>query len=197
MGKRSDGSFDRIERNFYPTPRKPVLPLLPFLDDVKAFCEPFAGNGALTGHLRAFGHLCFEQYDIEPQGPFIARRDALTLTKDDMHGCSHIISNPPWPSPRAGGEPTLGLIRHLSAILPTWFLLSADFMHNTYAPEVMDYCPEVVAVGRVKWIPDTKHDGVDNAAWYHFDKSRAGSPTFFYPRNPSPERFASDIEALL
>jgi hypothetical protein len=27
------------------------------------------------------------------------------------------------------------------------------------------------AVGRVRWIPDSKHDGKDNAAWYLFDQS--------------------------
>jgi len=45
MGKRS--SFKRVERDFYPTPREAVLPLLLHLEYGTAFSEPCAGDGAL------------------------------------------------------------------------------------------------------------------------------------------------------
>ena len=62
MGKRSD--FDRAPRDFYPTPREAVLPLLPHLGQRTLFSEPCAGDGALVDHLQAAGHLCIFESDI-------------------------------------------------------------------------------------------------------------------------------------
>jgi hypothetical protein len=55
MGKRSN--FERRDADYYPTPQKPMLPLIPFLrhDGVRTFAEPCCGNGALVRHLEAFG----------------------------------------------------------------------------------------------------------------------------------------------
>ena len=50
MGKRS--SFERIERDFYPTPVAAVLPLLTWLPQAPfTFAEPCAGAGSLIQHL--------------------------------------------------------------------------------------------------------------------------------------------------
>ena len=46
MGKRSD--FKRRERDFYPTPREALLPLLPHIKGVRRFREPCAGAGDLV-----------------------------------------------------------------------------------------------------------------------------------------------------
>ena len=47
MGKRS--SFDRIERDFYPTPEEAFLPLVEHLPKTKFYyLEPCAGDGALV-----------------------------------------------------------------------------------------------------------------------------------------------------
>jgi hypothetical protein len=54
MGKRS--SFDRVPRDFYPTPYEAVLPLLAHLPRC-TFNEPCAGNGALIRHLQQHGHI--------------------------------------------------------------------------------------------------------------------------------------------
>jgi hypothetical protein len=53
MGKRS--SFERIPRDFYPTPLKAVLPLIPYLRGVRTFAEPCCADGALVRHLEGFG----------------------------------------------------------------------------------------------------------------------------------------------
>ena len=92
--------------------------------------------------------------------------------------------------------PTLSLIRHLSSLRPTWLLLSSDFAHNAYAPEVLAYCAAIVAVGRVRWIPDSPNSGKDNAAWYLFHR---GSPalTIFYGRGDREPVYSSDIEAVI
>jgi len=105
----------------------------------------------------------------------IIKRDALKLEKcnGDL-----FITNPPWPEPNRRGDPALAILMHLSALAPTWLLLPADFAHNVYFREVESRCQKIVSVGRVKWIPGTKHSGKDNAAWYLFDETYAGSVVF-------------------
>ena len=46
MGKRSN--FERIERDYYPTPYEAVLPLIPHLKrhGIETFAEPCAGDGS-------------------------------------------------------------------------------------------------------------------------------------------------------
>jgi hypothetical protein len=65
VGKRS--SFDRIPRDFYPTPYEAVVPLLPHLPWPCSFIEHCAGDGALIRHLERAGHVCNFAYDIEPR----------------------------------------------------------------------------------------------------------------------------------
>lgn len=201
MGKRTEGQFERVDRDFYPTPMAAVRPLTPYLQHVDAFCEPFAGNGDLIRHLAAYGHRCALATDIEPGPRAIAEHaaeklDAMDLRAADLEDCSHIISNPPWPMPRAKGEPVRGLIHHLAGLRPTWLLLSADFKHNVYAVEPMTYCRLVVSIGRVKWIEGSEHSGVDNAAWYLFVRSQPG-PTIFCTSAGRPAVYARGIEDLL
>ena len=45
MGKRSD--FERKPRDFYPTPREAIEPLIPHLPETGLFAEPCAGDGRL------------------------------------------------------------------------------------------------------------------------------------------------------
>ena len=49
MGKRSN--FERIEKDFYPTPYKAILPLLPHLSKDVWFYEPCCGANDLINHL--------------------------------------------------------------------------------------------------------------------------------------------------
>lgn len=203
MGKRSD--FPRLARDKYATPWKPVVALSPFLANLDGFCEPCAGDGALVRHLEALGHHCARALDLEPHGEarsYADTGDALGLVLDDLCGFTHFVTNPPWPAARGSdGEPTMSLIRHLSWLKPTWLLLSADFAHNDYAVEVLHYCTKIVSVGRVKWMPGTKHVGYDNAAWYLFDQTVAAGyhpeETIFYGRHRGGPVYADDIEELL
>ena len=169
MGKRSD--FERVPRDFYPTPREAVLPLLPHLMPGTRFCEPCAGDGALIDHLKAAGHLCLYACDIEPKRADIEQADALA---GPWGGHTMFITNPPWD--RKILHP---LIVHLSDAAPTWLLFDADWMHTKQSVPFLPRLRRIVSVGRVKWIPDSKMTGKDNCAWHLFDKPSSGPAKFF------------------
>lgn len=171
MGKRSD--FERVERDFYPTPYEAVKPLLPHLGDVERYCEPCAGDGALVEHLYYSGLRSGLCSDIEPQEDWVVKRDFIDIYSDDISDCSHIITNPPWD--RKLLHP---MIRHFAQLKPTWLLFDADWMHTRQSAEFMPWLVKVVSVGRVKWIPDSKMTGKDNCAWYLFDARHVGATEF-------------------
>lgn len=171
MGKRSD--FERIPRDYYPTPEVAVLPLLPHLSPATRFCEPCAGDGRLIEHLTRHGHKCAGAWDIEPQRSDIDRHDA---TDRLIGNIDCFITNPPW------ARPVLhSLIEHLSAQHPTWLLFDADWMHTRQSAPFMPWLRKVVSVGRVKWIADSPFTGKDNCCWYLFD-AKAQAPTQFIGR---------------
>jgi hypothetical protein len=164
MGKRS--SFERVPRDFYPTPREAVLPLLPHLAPRTRYVEPCAGDGALVEHLNAAGHGCMLATDIEPGRSDIRRADALTT---DWTAAPTIITNPPW-----ARDVLHPMILHFSRFAPTWLLFDADWMHTRQSAPFMPLLRKVVSVGRVKWIPDSPFTGKDNCCWYLFDAKSEG-----------------------
>ena len=168
MGKRS--SFERIPRDFYPTPYEAAVPLLAHLHPRTLFAEPCAGDGRLIDHLKAAGHLCVWATDIEPRRRDIFKRDALEA--DGFHA-DCFITNPPW-----AREILHPLIAHLSNIKPTWLLFDADWMHTRQSAPFMPYLRKIVSVGRVKWIPDSKMTGKDNCCWYLFDQTSEAPAQF-------------------
>lgn len=159
MGKRS--SFERVPRDFYPTPQEAVAPLLPHLDAHMSFVEPCAGNGALIDALTAAGHCCVMAYDIEPRRQGIETWDALQVRYPGFT----FITNPPW-----SRDILHRLIVHLSDQAPTWLLFDADWIHTRQSTPFMDRLRKIVSVGRVKWIKDSPFTGKDNCAWHLFDK---------------------------
>lgn len=170
MGKRSN--FDRVERDFYPTPREAVIPLIPHLQSISAFCEPCAGDGALIQHLEGMARLrCVEAYDIEPKVMGIKKLDVLA---GDLPIGLPFITNPPWD--RKILHP---LIDRLAGIAPTRLFFDADWMHTKQSAPFMPWLCKIVSVGRVKWIPDSKMTGKDNCAWYLFDKNNSSKTTFY------------------
>lgn len=171
MGKRS--SFERIPRDFYPTPREAVLPLLPHLMPRTHFAEPCAGDGALVRHLEGAGHVCALALDIEPRGEGIIPQSALDAL---LVGFDCIITNPPWDR-----SILHALIPHLSFQAPTWLLFDADWMHTRQSAPFMHYLRKIVSVGRVKWIPDSPFTGKDNCCWYLFDQND-GAAAYFVGR---------------
>lgn len=169
MGKRSD--FERIPRDFYPTPRAAVLPLLPHLAPGTRYAEPCAGDGALIDHLTAAGHVCLHASDIEPRRTGILEADALS---GPWTGFETFITNPPWD--RKVLHP---LIVHLSDVAPTWLLFDADWIHTRQAIPFLPRLRKIVSVGRVKWIEDSPHTGKDNCAWHLFDSPTSESAAFY------------------
>lgn len=175
MSKRT-GTFERRKNDAYDTPAKACSELLKHLLPGTWFIEPCAGTGELRGHLKVAGHVCLYSFDIEPRGKMIGAADARTEKFEGMASC--FITNPPWTR-----ELLHPIIANLSGQLPTWLLFDADWIHNASTPKgLIDICERVVAQGRVKWIPDSKHQGVDNVAWYRFDATHTGGPRFFNRR---------------
>ena len=169
MGKRSN--FERNPRDFYPTPKEAVIPLLPHLPKKGLFAEPCAGDGRLIEHIEELTSLSgYWMTDIEPHADFIGNGDALT---DKIVGCDICITNPPWD--RKILHP---LIENLSNQLPTWLLFDADWMHTKQSVPYIKMCSKIVSVGRIKWFGNMT--GKDNCAWYLFD--REANNTIFYGR---------------
>lgn len=172
MGKRSN--FERVERDFYPTPYEAVVPLFPHLNDVTWFAEPCAGDGALVNHLEEMrGISCGFASDIEPQADYIKEGSYEKLCIQHVEHCTHIITNPPWD--RKILHP---MIEHFCALKPTWLLFDADWMHTKQSARFMPWLVKIVSVGRVKWIPDSKMIGKDNCCWYFFDSRHKGVTEF-------------------
>lgn len=191
MGKRSD--YDRLPRDFYPTPKEGVFPLLRHILPGSKYIEPCAGDGALMSHLYVHaGMNCLFACDIEPQdgGNFIKKMDALDLVASAGLGrVDYIITNPTWQRQKkdesgkrlpSDQQPMHMLIEHFRKQAPTWLLLDADWMHTIQAAPYMDYCHKVQAVGRLKWIPGSRHTGKDNCCWYLFMPYKGD--TVFYGR---------------
>nr|WP_321254198.1 class I SAM-dependent methyltransferase [uncultured Ruegeria sp.] len=173
MGKRSD--FPRIERDFYQTPATAVQPLLPHLGQLVRFAEPCAGNGALADHLANRGNICVRASDVEPQRADIAPLDALNYRAGD--DVDTIITNCPWHRPLLHE-----LIVRFSEQRPTWLLLDSDWLFTKQAAPFLPRLRRIVTVGRVKWIPGSKHAGKDNACWLLFDRPSAQASTLLFGR---------------
>jgi len=182
MGKRSD--FPRRKADDYATPLKGVTPVIPHLraEGIVTFVEPCAGAGNLVAHLCRFGFLCAFARDLRDGF------DALTCDPNTFQGADAVVTNPPWT--RAALHP---MIERFSDILPTWLLFDADWAHTKQAAPYLDYCSHIVSVGRLKWIPDTKHQAKDSCAWHRFDRRHSGGPHFI--GRPSNHIAKSYVEA--
>lgn len=171
MGKRSN--FERVERDFYPTPYEAVIPLLPHLKAGMRFIEPCAGDGRLVSHLQKNGLQCVYACDIEPQAEGIAKQDVLFFNPY-FPECDIMITNPPWER-----EVLHRMIDVFTEYADAWLLFDADWMHTVQAAPFASLCRKVVSVGRVKWIEDSGTSGMENAAWYLFSRQGSGTQFFF------------------
>jgi len=156
MGKRSN--YDRIERDFYPTPYEAVEPLIPFIEGCY-FYEPCAGDGALVDHLIFNGIICSGSSDTEPQRVGMLKKNALDI-KIDTKTTDCVITNPPWGRKEEHNFILHRIIDHFRVQVPTWLLFDADWMHTKQAREYLKYCPLIVSVGRIKWFPDSDSTGI-------------------------------------
>jgi len=178
MGKRSD--FERVARDYYPTPEEAVKPLIDHLpQEGFSFVEPCAGDGRLVDHIELltdYAGNCHFASDIEPQRKDVMQWDALDVQPNDVLDIDYCITNPPWER-----NFLHNFIDTWLGIMPTWLLFDADWMHTKQSSVLITYCSKIVSVGRVKWIEGSKHTGKDNCAWYLFDQHHRG-PTQFYGR---------------
>lgn len=173
MGKRSE--FERVPRDYYPTPYQAVLPLVAHLPEWYTFIEPCAGDGRLIDHLEKHGGKCTHAYDIEPQSDRVMMYDAMLLKQLST---PYIITNPPWD--RTVLHP---MIEHFSSMAPTWLLFDADWMHTKQSTQYLTKLKKVVSIGRVKWIEGSSSVGKDNCCWYLFDDTPQVKPIEFWGRS--------------
>jgi hypothetical protein len=172
MGKRSE--FERVPRDFYPSPREAVEPLVPHLAGETDYVEPCAGDGALIGWLNVLTDMrCEYASDIEPMADGIHRLDVFNA----MWGAELHITNPPWD--RKILHPLIEKLTNRGG--RAWLLFDADWCHTKQAIPYLPRLRKIVSVGRVKWIPDSKMTGKDNCCWYYFTKP-SDEPTIFYGR---------------
>ena len=166
MGKRSD--FLRLDRDAYQTiDQRAVAMLIPHLRGVRTFAEPCAGDGHLVGQLQAAGLVCAYEGDIT------SGLDALVHPFDQDASFDAIITNPPWR--RDILHPMIERFMHIA---PTWILLDAAWAHTKQSAPFIDQCSHIVAVGRLRWIPDTKMTGKDDCVWLRFHSQHSGGPKF-------------------
>ena len=175
MGKRSD--FERIPRDFYPTPFSAVEPLIAHLPEWYTFVEPCAGDGRLIDHLELHGGQCTHAYDIEPTDMHsrIEKKDALLL--EDVN-TPYMITNPPW-----NRKILHPMIEKFSDMAPTWLLFDSDWMHTKQSVPYLTRLKKVVSIGRVKWIEGSASVGKDNCCWYLFENTPQVKPIEFWGRN--------------
>lgn len=178
MGKRSN--FERVGKDFYPTPFKAVGPLIPHLKRlfIESFYEPCAGDGRLVRHFEHFGLSCTGMCDIDPQGPEIVEKDILELGREDFNDCDAILTNPPWTRDILHAIIRKNIVEWRK---PMWLLFDADWAHTKQASELIVYCSDIVPVGRQKWIEGSSNTGKDNACW-HFFPGYYPLRTVFHPR---------------
>jgi hypothetical protein len=173
LGRRSD--FERNERDYYPTPRAAILPLLEHLYPRTRFVEPCAGDYRLARVLEEFEHECVYACDTEPMDGEVLKRDAMEMdfTK---YMADEIISNTPWDR-----DLLHPMIEHFASQRPTWLLIDSNWSHTKQAKPFMRYCLKEQMIGRVKWIENSKMAGKDDCSWFLFDKRMMDYPTIYFP----------------
>jgi len=179
MGKRSN--FAREGNDYYRTfDDRAAMALLPHVEKGATFLEPCAGAGDLVDNLERNTTLeCLGASDVDPQPRTdsmkkpILQRSALDIWNTQA---DYIITNPPW----SRGQ-LHSLIFHFKNIQTTWLLFDANWIFTQQSTQWLKYCSDIVACGRLRWIPDTDHDGKDDAAWYRFQRKPV-KQTIFHPR---------------
>ena len=166
MSKRAKNKFEPRPRDFYPTPLKAVLPLIPYLrnEGIESFAEPCCGEGDLVRHLESIGFNCVHSSDLN------RGQDALGLVH--YGNADAIVTNPPHTR-----KTMHALIRHfLRSGITVWLLIDTDWAFTQQAAPFLPACTDVVTIGRVIWIDGTDNGGYDNFAWYRFDADHTDGP---------------------
>jgi hypothetical protein len=171
MGKRSDEV--RIPKDKYYTWDGRAYPIIaPHLAEYSYFLEPCAGGGDMIVALEAMGLQCVGAGDIEPTGPVgpaswdgkIEQRPYEDSPMDEIEACDLIITNPPWK--RSMLHPFLDWVIELGK--PAWLLIDSNWSFTKQARPFLRHCAMIVPTPRLKWIPDTAHNAMDDTSWYLF-----------------------------
>lgn len=118
-----------------------------------SYSEPCCGEGHLIAWLVNYGFRCTHASDLR------LGRNALDVVCPDP-----VITNPPWTR-----EILHNLILHWLGTVPfCWLVFDADWAYTKQSKHLLRYCSDVLAVGRVKWIENSKHQAMDSCAWYRF-----------------------------
>jgi hypothetical protein len=168
MNKRS--SYRRIARDAYDTPAAAVAPLLPHLAPRTGFIEPCAGAGKLVEHLTLAGHVLVRAHDLP---------DDARSARYQIPAGAIIVTNPPY---WGRGRDLREIIINLSDQAATWLLMPHDWLCNLSSTPLMPRLRTIVAIGRVKWIPDSPFTGKDNCDWMLFERPSAWVKTEFLGR---------------
>lgn len=174
MGKRS--SFERIPKDKYRTfDPKAGRALSRYLSPGQKFWEPCAAALDLVDQIEAFGPQCVIASDIAPDDERVFKVDALGVSRQDLEttGATHIITNPPWTR-----SILHAMIVHFAAMRPTWLLFDSDWVFTAQAVPFLPMLVRIVAVGRLRFIPNTTMSGKDNCSWYLFDARHTGGIEF-------------------
>ena len=146
MGKRSN--FERIPRDFYPTPHAAVPPLIPHLRGVRTFAEPCCGDGALVRHLESFGLRCAMRATSRPaRTPW---RSTSTARPTRSSQTRRTAQNHARPDRALPAHPADVAVNRL------------DWACTKQAAPFMPSCSDIVSVGRLRWIEGTTMSGKQN-----------------------------------
>ena len=181
MSKRADGKFEKIGKDFYPTPYKATIPLIKLIGSDFTFVEPCAGDGRLIDHLQSHGAECLAAYDSEPRRDDIIFKDAREFHFMDLYGADYIITNPPWTRTKKSGYLLHTLIEVFANLNPTWLLFDSGWANNISSSDLLEkYCQKILPIGRVAWF-ENGIGGFDNCSWYLFGVNKS-SGIEFIPR---------------
>lgn len=163
MSKRSE--FKRVEKDkYYTWDHRAVEPLLDHLNRDVPVIEPCAGRGDLVRQLRKYGVKVATYFDIDPDHHEIPVGNALHMLPQPLP----VVTNPPW-----SRDVLHPMIEHFLRTAPySWLLFDADWMYTKQSSRYMEYCTDIVPVGRVRWIEGTTMSGKDNCCWYRFSRTR-------------------------
>jgi hypothetical protein len=159
MTKRAFQKFPRAADDFYPTPAEAVKPLLFHLRGAAncKFAEPCYGDGSLAANLEANGLQCVNYGDINGR----LKLDARHWQESDYGEAAIVITNPPWEA-----KLMMEIMEHQSRFRPSWFLIYSDWLFTKQSETLMALrCTDIVPIGRLKWIKDSKSVGFDNCCW--------------------------------
>jgi len=191
MGKH-EVSYERIERDLYPTPSWVTEALIPHLPPIagKLIWEPAAGHGDIVKVLRAAGARVIAS-DIEQRDfPLHRIRDFTAPLPADGVWPDGIMTNPPFGFRNKLAvkfiELALERVNDFAA-----FLLPSDFDCAVSRRHLFADCPQfatkVVLTRRIVWFEGPNAAPKENHCWMVWRRAHVGPPTIAYGPQPSSD----------